>query len=594
MTVASVDRSWDRIDAWLAEHAPRTYESLRPPATAEAVRALGDELGLEPPADLVRSLLRHDGVTRESAGAFLIPSGDLLLGVDRLLETGRMHKELWGEEGSQEIPDEDYWHPEFLMFTRRVTADGLVLDCRRGPRFGAVGLFFNSGGTTFRHWASLAVLLHELADSLESGSPLACGKADEYVPIAWDGELIWEPLPVPRPALRSLLELGASATAPAPPDIDGDRVRPVKEEGWAGEYGEFCLSFVRGVDEREVLSRFGALTDADGPRTRPRTREQAYEDSRRWTSGFLPVVRAGRCGDWAFGIEQGHWEGSRSEVMRRLSRGTQAVSIFFRGHFTEMSWYEDGELVTVYDTRRSYRMPGEGDPFSLLPGLPPHSRHASRRLADGRVLLGRGVAPDEADATTGPRAICRKVCQVVADHFGIDLPPESLTGPLTSATLLPVLPAPQVGRLRPTGLEDRMAAASEPRLRTALAAQMAALATETGLDAYPEVTDVLNRLHREGQELSDGDTGDESPLGVRLRTVLADTAACRHHPMDENRERLVSYEEYRAWENRAAAATALLGLLRLPPRDAAADILIRRQDPYWRAEFATQLKADRG
>lgn len=70
MTVIPVYRSWQRIETWLAEHAPRTFDSLRPPASADAISAAADELRMKFPADLVESLRCHDGV---SPGARSLP-----------------------------------------------------------------------------------------------------------------------------------------------------------------------------------------------------------------------------------------------------------------------------------------------------------------------------------------------------------------------------------------------------------------------------------------------------------------------------------------------------------------------------------------
>uniref|UniRef100_A0A8D3WFG5 Uncharacterized protein n=1 Tax=Streptomyces pratensis (strain ATCC 33331 / IAF-45CD) TaxID=591167 RepID=A0A8D3WFG5_STRFA len=250
----------------------------------------------------------------------------------------------------------------------------------------------------------------------------------KFVPVVWQETLLWEEEPQPLPVPRSLREVAATVAAPAAPEVGQDPLPVVAEEGWAGEYASFCLSFVRGLDESELLRRFGALADTH----RPRSRGQAQADAQRWMAGLLPVVRAGRCGQWAFGIEEGHrWEGNRSEVLRRLSRGTQAVSLSFSGA-TTMSYYEDGEVVTVYDTRRSYQQPGEGDPFDIFPELPAHGPAVGRLLPDGRTSLGSLEVPTERTPLL-QRATLRAVCRVVSDHFGIDLPPGALTGELASA-----------------------------------------------------------------------------------------------------------------------------------------------------------------
>ena len=446
---------------------------------------------MEFPADLVEFLRRHDGVS-PGKDLFKFPGGDLPLTIDRILQRGRMHQQLWNRN-SEDLPDETYWHPKFLMFADCISPDGLVLDCRAGATFGAVGLHLKGSGTSFGHWSSLAAFLDELADCLEQG--LAMGWWRKFVPIVWQEALTWEEAPTPLPVPRSLLELAATVPTPAASAADYGPSPAVAEEGWAGEYSSFCLTFVRGVDESELLRRFGALTDT----RRPRSRGQAHEDAQRWTTGFRPVVRVGGCGQWAFGIEERHWEGSRSEVLRRLSHGTQAVSLHFSG-FTKMSLYDDGELVTVYDTRRAYQLPGERDPFEILPELPAHGATAGRRLPDGRTVSKLELPTERTPMLQ--RMTLQTVCQVVSDNFGIDLPPSTLAGELASAHVLPVLPGVDKRHRPPSELAEHITAAPEARLRTVLAIQMASLAGETGLDTYPEVIEALARTGQESAMVS--------------------------------------------------------------------------------------------
>jgi cell wall assembly regulator SMI1 len=554
MTELSVERSWDRIDAWLVQNAPKTYATLRPPADEESIAAAAQALGIEFPADLVASLRRHDGATKYERHRFTFAGGDRPLGVEDLLHHGRMFQGLWNEDDDPDLLDGYYWHPKYLMFADTVSADGLVLDCRPGESFGAVGDHFKGEGTRFGQWSSLAGMLYELAGALEQGVPM--GWPLKYLPIAFGGELIWEKVKEPLPAPRSLLELAAAEQTPVPPERDHGRFTPASETGWAGEYGTFCLSFVHGVDADELLRRFGALTDTRAPRTRT----EANEQIRRWTGCGLPVVRAGQAGEWAVGIEEGHWEGVRGEVLRRLSRGTRAVSLFFSG-FTQMSFYENGALVTVFDSRRSYQLAGEADPYQIFPGLPE---------AGGLV----------------DRDLMRAVCAVLTAELGIDLAPDALGGGLISAQLLPVLGQPACLE-RPTDeFGDTLARAPEDRLRSAMALQMTRLASETGLDVYPEVAQALTRVRR-GERWS---VDDDSPLGLRLRTVAAEHHAAGRVVTDQNGSPLLEHYERRGWQQLAGAADALLATLQLPPRQAAGIVLHQRLDPHWRDEFVDGIK----
>ncbi|MGW8066210.1 SMI1/KNR4 family protein [Streptomyces ziwulingensis] len=88
MTSDLVRDSWTRIDAWLGEHAPRTFATLRPPAGDEEIAAAQQELGVTFPPDLVASLQRHNGALK-GPEAFRFSTGDRLLEVSGILgDTG--------------------------------------------------------------------------------------------------------------------------------------------------------------------------------------------------------------------------------------------------------------------------------------------------------------------------------------------------------------------------------------------------------------------------------------------------------------------------------------------------------------------------
>ena len=82
----------------------------------------------------------------------------------------------------------------------------LVVDCRPGPTFGAVGIRQEGEGTRFGHWASLAELLADVADALWRHRPIR-----HWHPVAHGGRLIWEIVEELPPAPRSLFDLAAKA-----------------------------------------------------------------------------------------------------------------------------------------------------------------------------------------------------------------------------------------------------------------------------------------------------------------------------------------------------------------------------------------------
>ncbi|MCK8676410.1 SMI1/KNR4 family protein [Streptomyces lichenis] len=178
-----VQDSWDRIDEWLRENAPRTFATLGPPAGEEETAAAEEELGVTFPPDLVASLLRHDGAP-ECAEAFRFSTHDRLLSVSEIVGDTRSPRGT--DEDLDEEEAEDYWidaYPKSGSYG--VTADGLTIDCRRGQgSHGAIGRFFDESGTDFGRADSLGAYLAEPADQLESGRD---GGA-----VTFDGRLVRE------------------------------------------------------------------------------------------------------------------------------------------------------------------------------------------------------------------------------------------------------------------------------------------------------------------------------------------------------------------------------------------------------------------
>lgn len=208
MTADLIHASWTRIDTWLREHAPRTFATLRPPARDEEIAAAQEKLGVTFPADLVASLLRHNGAL-EGPEAFRFSTGDRLLGVSGILgDTEFMRGIDQGPDGEAE----DYWVRSYVKFgSYDVTSDGLLLDCRTGrDSFGAIGRFFDETGTSFGQADSLGGYLAEMADKLERGKNGGV--------VTFNGRLHWEGPLASRP------ECSADDPLPAPdeklPELD--------------------------------------------------------------------------------------------------------------------------------------------------------------------------------------------------------------------------------------------------------------------------------------------------------------------------------------------------------------------------------------
>ncbi|MEV6161697.1 SMI1/KNR4 family protein [Streptomyces sp. NPDC052052] len=210
MTADLVQDSWNRIDAWLREHAPHTFATLRPPAGDKEIAAAQEELGVTFPPDLVASLLRHNGAL-DGPEAFLFSTHDRLLGVSGILrDTGFMRAIA---EDLDEEEAKSYWHHGYVKFgSYGATSDGLMIDCRTGrDSFGAIGRFFDETGTSFGQADSLGGYLAELADQLEVGQGAGA--------VTFNGRLFWECAMPARPEWGS-----ADESLPAPdeqlPELD--------------------------------------------------------------------------------------------------------------------------------------------------------------------------------------------------------------------------------------------------------------------------------------------------------------------------------------------------------------------------------------
>ncbi|MER5967756.1 SMI1/KNR4 family protein [Streptomyces sp. NPDC002057] len=210
MTTDLVQDSWNRIDAWLREHAPRTFATLRPPAENEEIAAAQEELGVVFPPDLVASLLRHNGAV-DGVDAFRFSTDDRLLGVSGIVEETQVMRGF--AQGLAEEEAEDYWHRGYVKFgSYGATSDGLMVDCRTGrDSFGAIGRFFDETGTSFGRADSLGECLAELAGRLERGQ--------EGGVVTFNGRLFWETAMSARPEWGS-----ADDPLPAPdeqlPELD--------------------------------------------------------------------------------------------------------------------------------------------------------------------------------------------------------------------------------------------------------------------------------------------------------------------------------------------------------------------------------------
>ena len=171
---ARVGDAWDRIEVWLAEHAPVSSAALRPPADDDTIVAAQRAAGVPFPAALVASLRRHDGADPERA--FTFPPRMHPLSAARIADEAELMCDVLeslgidGNVGS-------WWHGRYLPVATDHGGDLLFLD---GDR---LGYHYEADNVAFRGPADFTALLEHTADALAGGG--------DDQPVVVDGELDW-------------------------------------------------------------------------------------------------------------------------------------------------------------------------------------------------------------------------------------------------------------------------------------------------------------------------------------------------------------------------------------------------------------------
>ncbi|MFE2153783.1 SMI1/KNR4 family protein [Streptomyces lavendulae] len=591
MITFTVEESWDRIESWLARHAPVTHGLLRPPAAPADIAAAELRLGVTFPPDLRESLLRHDGVELQDGtlrlDSYGPPSGvaEMVRSTEFLRAVGEDAAEQEAELDEEERDEYAYWPHERLLITLGIgwqSSDGLFLATRPGPHHGRVGRYFDETGSTFTPWSGLRHVLSDFATALENGLPF-----HGQTPLAHEGRLIWDGRGTVVADPASALDLAAGApepqvppaAEPAPPAPRPDGAYAVIAFGSGGLVGpepvppvQPDVVFVAGIDPGELLDRLGSVPATTGPRSREQARLSAGAP---WAA-HRPMVRAGSCGDgWSYATQEGgDAQFGRPEVLGRLSRGTRVVRLAKQGPEVRVTVVEDG----TERPEAGHRVESPREDYVTGP--------------DGEQWQRIGVDPWPGSTA----AYARLLAGLTAEH-GISWDPaDDAAAPLASALLLPVLDElPQsrhpVTVVRDVDLGALVERTPPERLRAAVAAQLARLASETGIDGYPEIARALERAGR-GEPV---DLTADGALDLRMRTIRAETRAVRGL-LDAARYQPdpapVTTADLTAWHGRDAAAGALRQFLLLPLPAAAETVLSLRMSLHWRDELAADL-ADR-
>ncbi|MFJ8434954.1 SMI1/KNR4 family protein [Kitasatospora sp. NPDC094019] len=588
MITSTVEQSWGRIESWLARHAPATQGLLRPPALPADIAAAELRLGVTFPPDLRESLLRHDGVELQAGTlrlAFYGPPsgiGEIVRSTEFLRGVGANAAEEEAGLAEEERDEFAYWPRERLLITLGIgwqSSDGLFLVTRPGPHRGRVGRYFDESGSTFTPWTGLRQVLSDLATALENGLPFG-GR----IPLAYEGRLIWDDGLTVVADPTSALDIAAAtpepqvppAADPAPPAPQPDGSYAVLSFAHGGLFGpepepivQPDVVFVANTDPGELLDRLGSMPATAAPRTREQARLSADAP---WAA-HRPMVRAGSCGNgWSYATQEGgDAQFGRPEVLGRLSLGTRVVRLTKRGPEVRVTVVEDGNE----QQEAGHRVESPREDYVTAP--------------DGQRWQRIGVDPWPGSTA----AYTRLLAGLTVEHgIGWD-PADDAAAPLASALLLPVLDEiPQarhpVTVVRELDLGALVERTPPERLRSAVAAQLARLASETGIDGYPEIALALEQAGR-GEPV---DLTTDGPLDLRMRTVRAETRAVRgllNAARHQQHPAPVTAADLAAWHGRDTAAEALRRFMLLPLPAAAETVLSLRMSVRWRDELALDL-----
>ncbi|MFD6067990.1 SMI1/KNR4 family protein [Amycolatopsis lurida] len=197
-----VDSVWERITAWLRVHTPVTAATLRPPASADDVRAVQDAVGRPFPDDLLAWWRLMDGVDdADYRTAFTVP------GVYMPLTVARVREE-WA--GLSAYPDQDCCSPDghhqraagdpvlgfctaLLPVCRAVDGAVLAVDLRPGTDHGCVMDWMAQAGAHRPTWAGISAMLTDTAVRLERYTTAPGTRTQSgQVTIRDDGVLTWD------------------------------------------------------------------------------------------------------------------------------------------------------------------------------------------------------------------------------------------------------------------------------------------------------------------------------------------------------------------------------------------------------------------
>ena len=190
-TMSTAGESVDRIERWLARHAPDTLARWQPPATRAEIVAVEEAVGMAFPSALVDLLLRHNGMDDAGVPAIateFLPRYTAPMAV-RYIGGGNLNLidvlKQFGTDFDDNPMVGTWWHPRWLPFGFNIAANYLFVDLRPGR--GEVGWFNHEGEAELPLSPSLEVFLHDVAAAMDgTGLALGCRPViDDHGFVTW-------------------------------------------------------------------------------------------------------------------------------------------------------------------------------------------------------------------------------------------------------------------------------------------------------------------------------------------------------------------------------------------------------------------------
>ncbi|KJY41731.1 hypothetical protein VR41_11270 [Streptomyces sp. NRRL B-1568] len=184
--IPPVAASWQRIDAWLARHAPARLAELRPPASTDAIDQLEVSLSVRLPADLRASLLCHDG---DASYLGILPCGPLY-STDAIAEIRQMRMEFWEGEDDPDEQEAPWWATRWIPFAGS-DGDEHFIDAGPGLWHNHLGCAPHDDQAYFLGWPSLGAWLHEVAEAMEHHDQPSRASSVIRPSVGKEGQIDW-------------------------------------------------------------------------------------------------------------------------------------------------------------------------------------------------------------------------------------------------------------------------------------------------------------------------------------------------------------------------------------------------------------------